>query len=66
MSEWLDIMLAEIARKRTEDRAARDEHARRRSGVDDPGDAGAGDPGGDSSGGQGRRASGRAGAGPSK
>jgi hypothetical protein len=29
MSEWLDIMLAEIARKKEEDRVAREEAARR-------------------------------------
>lgn len=30
MSEWLDIMLAEIMRKKEEERAAREEAARRR------------------------------------
>ena len=29
MSEWLDLMLAEIARKKDEEKAAREEAARR-------------------------------------
>ena len=32
MSEWLDIMLAEIARKQEEERAAREEAWRRERG----------------------------------
>jgi len=32
MSEWLDIMLAEIARKQEEERAAREEARRRELG----------------------------------
>jgi hypothetical protein len=35
MSEWLDIMLSEIARKRQEEKAAKEEAARRAESASD-------------------------------
>jgi hypothetical protein len=35
MSEWLDLMLEEIARKRRESREAKDELARRKDAAED-------------------------------